>query len=172
MPVPPRFFWGHCEFKGTTKNVLQKNRAEKFLQKDRQKSKTDFLSIFVYHVFGRLSVRRVQKQQKNTEKNKSDPGVFMTSDPPTHHGGDRIFFLGGPVAGTSHLPGGLKMTRNKQQNRPANRLPTSKLETSNNQPAPPHLFSVFRRPLELLNRRAPRTSVIPDPPTCRLPPPP
>jgi hypothetical protein len=31
------------EFKNTTKNVLQKNRIEKFLQKNRQnRSKTDF----------------------------------------------------------------------------------------------------------------------------------
>jgi hypothetical protein len=40
------------EFKGTTKNVLQKNRVEKFLQKNRQKSKTDFFSILCITFLG------------------------------------------------------------------------------------------------------------------------
>jgi hypothetical protein len=45
-----------------TKNVLQTNRVEKVLQKNRQKkSKTDCFSIFCYHVFGRFSVRGDQK---------------------------------------------------------------------------------------------------------------
>jgi hypothetical protein len=52
------------------KNVLQKDRVEKFLQKNRQNNpKPDFVSFF-YHVFGRFSVRGVQKhdKKKNPEK--------------------------------------------------------------------------------------------------------
>jgi hypothetical protein len=48
------------------KNVLQKNRVEKFLTK---KFKTDFSYQLFYHVFGLFSVRGVQQHdQKNIEK--------------------------------------------------------------------------------------------------------
>jgi hypothetical protein len=47
------------EFKNNTKNVLQQNRVKKFLQKKR------FSRFVFYHVFGRFSVRRVQKHHKN-----------------------------------------------------------------------------------------------------------
>jgi hypothetical protein len=66
------------EFKNTTKKrFLSKNRAEKFLQKNRQKSQTEFLSILFTHVLGHFSVRRSKKHRKNIENNKSDPGPFL-----------------------------------------------------------------------------------------------
>jgi hypothetical protein len=53
------------EFKSTTKNVLQKNRVEKFLQKNRSKIQNRFVSRFYfYHVLGRFLVRGVQKHDK------------------------------------------------------------------------------------------------------------
>jgi hypothetical protein len=49
---------------------LQTNRVQKFFKTIGKKSKTDFFSIFVYHVFGRFSVRGVQKHDKKSrEKN-------------------------------------------------------------------------------------------------------
>jgi hypothetical protein len=71
------------------KNVLQKNRVEKFY-------KTDFFSIYFNRVLGRFSVRGVQKHDKKYRKNKTIPGPFLASDPPTHHGGHR-FFLAAPL---------------------------------------------------------------------------
>jgi hypothetical protein len=63
-----------------------------FYKKIDQKPKTDFFSIFFYHVFGRFSMRGAQKHEKKYQKNKSDPGPFSYSDPPTHHGGHRFVF--------------------------------------------------------------------------------
>jgi hypothetical protein len=34
---------------------------------------------------------------KKYRKNKSDPSPFSYSDPPTHHGGPRLFFVAGPL---------------------------------------------------------------------------
>jgi len=47
------------EFKSTTKNILQKNR---------QKIQNHFFSILFYHVFGRFSVRGVQKHHQKISK--------------------------------------------------------------------------------------------------------
>jgi hypothetical protein len=58
--------------------ALQKNVSKSLYKKIDKKSKTDFFSIFVYHVFGRFSVRGVQKHDKKiTSKNKSDPGQVL-----------------------------------------------------------------------------------------------
>jgi hypothetical protein len=56
------------EFKNTIKIFWQKVRVEKLLQKIRPQSKTDFFSIFFYHVFGRFLVRGVQKYDKKYRK--------------------------------------------------------------------------------------------------------
>jgi hypothetical protein len=74
------------------KAVLSKGLYKKF----DQKSKTAFFSISFHHVFGRFSVRGVQKHDTKYRKNKSDPVPFSYSDPPTHHRGHRgtdFFFL-------------------------------------------------------------------------------
>jgi hypothetical protein len=71
------------ELKNTTKNVLQKNRVEKLLQKNRQAIQNIFFSRFLY-VFGRFLVRGLKKRPKKYQKNKSDPGPFLASDPPTN----------------------------------------------------------------------------------------
>jgi hypothetical protein len=70
------------------KKILSKSFNKKF----DQKSKTDFLSVFFYDVFGRFSVRGVQKHHIKTSGKKSDPGPFLASDLPTHHGGYRFFW--------------------------------------------------------------------------------
>jgi hypothetical protein len=62
------------EIKNTTKNVLQKKRVEKFLQKnDPKKKKSHIFLYFSYHVYvhGRFSVRGVKNSKKNLKK-KSD----------------------------------------------------------------------------------------------------
>jgi hypothetical protein len=62
-------------------------------KKSGKKIQSRFFSIFLHHAFERFSVRGVQKHdfKKNTGK-KSDPGPFLASDPPTHHGGHRFVF--------------------------------------------------------------------------------
>jgi hypothetical protein len=50
-----------------------------------------------YHVFGRFSMRGVQKRDKKCHQKKSDPGPFSYSDPPTHHGGHRFCFFCRPL---------------------------------------------------------------------------
>jgi hypothetical protein len=72
-------------------DVLQKNRVEKFLPKKTTKNPKPIFCRFsplCITFFGRFSVRGVQKQKhdKKMSKNNSDPGPFLASDPPTHHG--------------------------------------------------------------------------------------
>jgi hypothetical protein len=55
------------EFKNTTKNVLQKKSCRKGFTKNRPKIQNRLFLDFVYHVFGRFSVRGVQKHNKNIE---------------------------------------------------------------------------------------------------------
>jgi hypothetical protein len=76
------------------KIVLQKNRVEKFLQKIDQKSETDFFAIFFYHVFGRFSVRGVQKHDKNLT-----PVLFLPLTHPPTTGVPGYSFFGGPLRG-------------------------------------------------------------------------
>jgi hypothetical protein len=74
------------------KRFYKNNRVEKFLQKVRPKIPNRLFLDFFSHVFGRFSMRGVKKHDKKDRKNKSDPGPFSYSDPPTHHGGHRFFF--------------------------------------------------------------------------------
>jgi hypothetical protein len=83
------------EFKNTTKNVFQKNRVEKFLQKIRQEIQNRlFLGFYFYYVFGRFSMRGVQKHDKKNREKNPTLVLFWYSDPPTHHGGHRFIFAG------------------------------------------------------------------------------
>jgi hypothetical protein len=83
-----------------TKEIVSKSFYKKF----DQKSETDFFSNFFYHVFGRFSMRGVQKHDKKNIKKINltlvpSPSPFSYSDPPTTHPprGSPTFFL--PVAG-------------------------------------------------------------------------
>jgi hypothetical protein len=68
------------EFKNTTKNVLQKKSCRKVFPKNSTKNpKPTFSRIFFYHVFGRFSMRGVQKHDKKISENKSHPGPFSYS---------------------------------------------------------------------------------------------
>jgi hypothetical protein len=86
------------------KNVLQKIMSKGFYKKTTKIDKNpkpiylDFLSRF----WAFLGVKGVQKQLKNIGKNKSDPGPFLVSDPPTHHRGHRFFFFAAPCV--THPP--------------------------------------------------------------------
>jgi hypothetical protein len=67
---------------------------QSFSKKSTKKSKTDFFSIFFYHVFGRFSVRGVQKHEKKiSKKNLTSPGTFLASEEPTNHPKARHFFF-------------------------------------------------------------------------------
>jgi hypothetical protein len=116
MSVSPRFFrfyrifgcFSGWQLKDTTKNVLQKIASKSFNKKIEQKTKdkrfkTVFFLIYLphYHVFGRFSVRGVQKHhQKNiTKKNLALAlGPFLASGPPphTHHHTGSPVFLAAP----------------------------------------------------------------------------
>jgi hypothetical protein len=87
------------EFKNTTKNRFAKKIMSKsFYKKFDQKSKTDFFSIFVYHVFGRFSVRGVQKHDtKISEKINLTLVLFWPLTHPPTTGVTDFFFIGGPL---------------------------------------------------------------------------
>jgi hypothetical protein len=73
------------------KTFCKQNRVEKLLQKIRPEvqnyyiTKTDFFSTFFNHVFGRFSVRGVQKHdfKKNVEKNLTPVLFWPLTHPPT-----------------------------------------------------------------------------------------
>ena len=80
------------------KRFAQTIVSKSFYKKIDQKSKTDFFSIFFYHVFGRFSVRGVQKHEKKiSKKNLTSPGTFLASEEPTNHVGVRHFFFECPL---------------------------------------------------------------------------
>jgi hypothetical protein len=93
MSVFPRFFFVFSCFRvflsdGSSKALQQtfckKNRA---LQKNRQKIQNHFFSIFLSHFWAFLGEGSSKIPLKKISGKKSDPGPFLASDPPTHHGG-------------------------------------------------------------------------------------
>jgi hypothetical protein len=107
MSVSPRLFLFYCVFgcfsamgvqKHNKKRFTKKIVSKSFHKKFDQKSKTDFFSICFNHVLGRFSVRArgAQKHDKKISHTKNltlDPSPFLASDPPTHQGGPRGFFV-------------------------------------------------------------------------------
>jgi hypothetical protein len=76
------------------KRFAKKFCRKVFQKKSTKKSKTDFFSIFFYHVFGRFSVRGVQKHDKKiSEKKLTSPGTFLASEEPINHPKVRHFFF-------------------------------------------------------------------------------
>jgi hypothetical protein len=74
--------------------------SKTFYKKIDKKIPNRFFSIFFYHVFGRFSVRGVQKHDKKiSEKNLTSPGTFLASEEPTNHVGARHFFFECPLVG-------------------------------------------------------------------------
>jgi hypothetical protein len=85
---------GDGSSKALPKTFYKKNRVEKFLQKNRQKIQNRFFLDFFYHVFGRFSVRGVEKHDKKiSPKNLTNPGTVLASEEPTNHPKARHFFL-------------------------------------------------------------------------------
>jgi hypothetical protein len=71
-----------------------KKLCQKVFQKNRQKIQNRFFLDFFYHVFGRFSVRGVQKHDKKiSKKNLTSPGTFLASEEPTNHPKARHFFF-------------------------------------------------------------------------------
>jgi hypothetical protein len=65
---------------------LQNNLVEKFSQKNRPKIQNRFFYRFFLITFLGVSRGEFKNMIKKYRKNKSDPGPFLASDPPTHHG--------------------------------------------------------------------------------------
>jgi hypothetical protein len=86
----------------TPQRRLKKSRRKVFTKSSTKNPKPTF-SRFFSHVFGRFSMRGVQKHDKKISKNKSDPGPFSYSDPFTHHGGHQFVF-GGPLIHIHRTP--------------------------------------------------------------------
>jgi hypothetical protein len=64
-----------------------------------QKSETDFFRFFVYHVFGRFSVRGVQKRHKKYRKIILTLVLFWSlTHPPTTGVTDLFLVFSGPLA--------------------------------------------------------------------------
>jgi hypothetical protein len=75
-----------------TKKIVSKS----FYKKIDQKSKTDCFSNFFYHVFGRFSMRGVQKHDKKYQKINLTLVLFRTlTHPPTT--GVPDYFFAGPL---------------------------------------------------------------------------
>jgi hypothetical protein len=62
------------------KTFLKKKCVEKFVPKNQTKIQNRYFLDFFNHVFGRFSVRGVQKHHKKYRGKKPDPGPFMASD--------------------------------------------------------------------------------------------
>jgi hypothetical protein len=116
------------------KRFAKKIVSKSLYKKIDKKSKTDFFSNFLYHVFGRFSVREVQKHDKKYWENKSDPIPFSYSDPPTQ-GVTEFFVLPAPwFSACVRLP---PQTAKKQEIRPTKKSnaflsPYSLLPTTQN----------------------------------------
>ena len=86
MSVFPRLFWFYRVIRCFLAMGVQKHYKKRFTKKSCRKvftnkstkqSQTDFFSILFYHVFGRFSVRGVQKHDKKISgKNLTNPGTF------------------------------------------------------------------------------------------------
>ena len=114
ISVFPRFFLFYCDFRcclvtGVKRHYRKrfaKKLCRKVFQKIDQKIQNLFFLDFFNHVFGRFSVRGVQKHdKKNSKKNLTNPGTFLASEEPTNHVGARRFFLSAPCLVSPGLPG-------------------------------------------------------------------
>jgi hypothetical protein len=66
------------------KRFTKKIMSKSFYKKIDKKPKTDFFSVLFYHVFGRFSVRGVQRHDKNLTHFLTSPGTFLASEEPTN----------------------------------------------------------------------------------------
>jgi hypothetical protein len=108
----------------TKKRFAKKIVSKSFYKKFDQKSKTVFFSIFFYHVFGRFSMRGVQKHdKKNIEKENLTLVIFRTLTHPPTTGVPDFFFFAGP----------LKIQR--KDSKGAQNLRSSKTKTPQQMPA-------------------------------------
>jgi hypothetical protein len=81
------------------KRFAKKVASKSFYKAIDQKSKTDFFTIFFNHVFGRFSMRGVQKRdKKNIKKINLTPVLFRTLTHPPTTGVADFFSSGGPLA--------------------------------------------------------------------------
>jgi hypothetical protein len=88
-------FFSDGSSKTLQKTFYKKIVSKSFYKKIDQKSKTDFFSDLFYHVFGRFSMRGVQKHDKTNIEKINLTLVFSRTltHPLTHHGWSPIFFF-------------------------------------------------------------------------------
>jgi hypothetical protein len=76
---------------------VRKHYIKRFTKKSTKIQNRFFLNFFS-HVFGRFSVRGVQKHDKKiSQKNLTNPGTFLASEEPTNHPKVRQFFFECPL---------------------------------------------------------------------------
>jgi hypothetical protein len=78
------------------KKRFPKNRVENLFKKIDNKIPNQFFLDFFYHVFGRFSVRGVQKHEKKTRKNLTSPVLFWPPRNQPTTWGSVTFFLSAP----------------------------------------------------------------------------
>jgi hypothetical protein len=92
------------------KTFYKKNVSKGFYKQIDNKISNRFFSIFVYHVFGRFSVRGIRKHEKQiSKKSLINPGTFLASEEPTKHVGSVTLFFECPLVSRQ---GEFKITKN------------------------------------------------------------
>jgi hypothetical protein len=79
-------FFSDGSLKTQQKTFYKKIVSKSFYKKFDQKSKTDFSRFFLSRSWAFLDEGSTKTRQKKYRTNKSGPGPFSCSDPPTHHG--------------------------------------------------------------------------------------
>jgi hypothetical protein len=88
----------HNNDKRSAKKIVSKS----FFKKIRRKIQNNFFFLILYHVFGRFSVRGVQKHDKKYHTQNLTPSLFHTLTHPPTTGATDFSFLPAPCVG---LPG-------------------------------------------------------------------
>jgi hypothetical protein len=87
-------FLGDGSSKALQKTFYKQNVSKSFSKKTTKNPKPTFSRFFLYRVFGRFSVRGVQKHDKKiSKKNLTSPGTFLAPEEPTNHVKVRHFFF-------------------------------------------------------------------------------
>jgi hypothetical protein len=83
--------------KALQKMFYKKTVSKSFYKKIDKKIQNRLFSIIFYQVFGRFSVRGVQKHHKKSQKKLTSPGTFSAPEEPTNHVKARHFVFEGPL---------------------------------------------------------------------------
>jgi hypothetical protein len=103
--IAVRVFLSDGSSKTLQKCFTRKNRVESFLQKIRPEIQNqNFLGFLLSRFWAFFLVRGVQKHHFKTNSKKTDPGLFLASDPhPPTAGVADIFVFSGPLSLVTYL---------------------------------------------------------------------